>query len=175
MLLGEIHVVDGVDEISQFDTDEPEEVEIWQCPSEIRAHAHEGLMKQALADLKACGASWSWATAVRAFLLQGDASEEAGTITLESLQKCWDAEPICTSVVITFWQRYLCQLARNSPRHGVRQSELDLILSYMPLKADRALPGELMRALRSHKWDNIARVPFAASPGSHSLFRIQSY
>ncbi|CAE7883049.1 unnamed protein product [Symbiodinium sp. KB8] len=34
--------------------------------------------------------------------------------TLEGVKKCWESAPICTSVVINFWQRYLEKLACHS-------------------------------------------------------------
>jgi len=66
---------------------------------------------------------------------------------LRELQDCWDEAPICTSVVVVFWQQYLCMHAR-----ATGQQELDLILKWMPLKADRGLPGDLVNAMRRSGW-----------------------
>jgi hypothetical protein len=162
-VLGEI-ALDGT--LTEFDVSE--EVGIWRCPSELRELAHEGLMARALADVKSYGASWSWATAVRAFLLQGEltmpttcASDHAPSgepkTTLNEIQSCWSAEPICTTVIIAFWQRYLCYLANHEAQFN--GNALMMIFQYMPLKADRCLPGELVSALRSHKWENLTQVP----------------
>merc|ERR1719359_2541011 len=100
-------------------------------------------MRQALNDLKECDANWSWTTAVRAFLLEGAVSAENGfnglaaaDKALEDIQACWTAEPICTSVVITFWQRYLCHLVEHTACPSIGNGALAAILQYMPLKAD---------------------------------------
>jgi hypothetical protein len=189
-VLGDVmEKVNGNLEIAQCDSEMPEGVEIWRCPPELRKLENQKLMRRALNDLKASEASWSWTTAVRAFLLEGkveapvqDASSGSTACfdrTLEDIQACWTAEPICTSVVITFWQRYLCHLVAHTSLPGIGNNELAAVLQYMPLKADRALPGELLTALRSHNWENIARVPLAADPNAPllgpAMFRINSH
>jgi hypothetical protein len=162
-VLGEIAIDGALSEFIQDDT--PEQVEIWRCPADLRKSANKSLKAQALADLKACGASWSWATAVRAFMLKGEITSRAQKeSTIEDFQQCWTAEPICTTVVIAFWQRYLCHLAEHKARHGAADGALAMILRYMPLKADRALPSELLRALRSHQWEQIVQAPLVECP-----------
>jgi len=109
--------------------------------------------------MKAQQASWSWSTAVRAFLLPPGVMTNNSTSSpsLQEIQDCWKAEPICTSVVIAFWQRYMCKLAeRGYPFTDV--SAMELILKWMPLKADRVLPGELLNTLRLCKWGHIERL-----------------
>jgi hypothetical protein len=90
-------------------------------------------------------ASWSWGTAVRAFLLSADVSDG---VDLETIKKCWKSDPICTSVVISFWQRYMCKLADSIPDADA----MDWILEWMPIMADRALPGELMSKMEKCGW-----------------------
>lgn len=35
--------------------------------------------------------------------------------TFREFQKCWEKDPICTSVIVTFWQRYLAKLGQLRP------------------------------------------------------------
>jgi len=61
-------------------------------------------------------ASWSHVTVARAILTSAtltSLSESKPEQTLELVRSCWKREPICTSVVITFWQRYLCELGAD--------------------------------------------------------------
>lgn len=69
---------------------------------------------------------------------------------LERAKAGWHTAPICTSVPIAFWQRYLCQLSQN---FGLSKSEA--ILRWMPLAADRALPGDLVEGLRRCGWSKL--------------------
>merc|ERR1712070_1180888 len=105
-------------------------------------------MHEVLAEMKRCEANWSASTAARAFmqmawgsakLLPGRSSAEL----LEEIHSCWKMEPICTSVVVTFWQRYLCKLAMAATMsRGFHVDPAELVLKWMPLRADRVLPGE---------------------------------
>jgi hypothetical protein len=168
-ILGEAHEDGG---LIHFDSEVPEKVEIWRCPADLRrlARCTRDLMGEALDDLKGCVASWSFATAVRAFVLQGEVSMSARTVdtedadaTLQEILACWNAEPICTSVVICFWQRFLLHVAEQKPYLLFGSTALEVILQYMPLKADRVLPIELINTLRSHSWEHIDQVPFHKS------------
>lgn len=125
-----------------------EAVELWQSPSGLRSNIRSHLVSEVLSEMKASEQDWSFATAARA-VLQSAPVRARGRRShlLEELQTCWDTAPICTSIVIVFWQRYLCLLASEA---GHRQ--LDLILRCMPLKADRGLPGELIGAMRGCGW-----------------------
>merc|ERR1740130_2021381 len=103
-------------------------------------------MTQVLSDMKDNEASWSHFTAALAVLASAKLESAEGVQpeqTMEMVRGCWKREPICTSVVIIFWQRYLCELVAGS-----EQQALDLILRWMPLKADRGLPGDLLGAMR---------------------------
>lgn len=155
-LLGEISEQDV---ILKYEHDVPEILEFWQCPQELRAANRSDLMDQVLSEMKTQQASWSWSTAVRAFLLPPGLITNNSTIapSIQEIQDCWKAEPICTSVVIAFWQRYLCKLAeRGFP--FTNMTAFDMILQWMPLKADRVLPGELLNTLRLCKWGHIERL-----------------
>lgn len=132
---------------------EHEAVELWQSPTELRSQLRMDLMLKVLAEMKANEASWSSVTAMRAAI--SSARLTAGSSeTMETVRACWAREPICTSVVIVFWQRYLCEVCTEGSG-----DPLDLILKWMPLKADRGLPGDLLGAMRSVGWVTVAQVP----------------
>lgn len=101
-------------------------------------------------------ANWSWTTAARAVLRADDHLNECNDKgqLLQEIQDCWAMDPICTSVVIHFWQRCLCKLATimGNPRHGTKSKPVDLILHWLPLKADRSLPGILLDTMRRCGW-----------------------
>lgn len=123
-------------------------VEVWQAPAELRAQFRMDIMVQVVEDMKVNEASWSLSTAARAlFLLAGVGGRTDRSAVLQELQDCWMKEPICTSVVITFWQRYLCKLSAIT-----LQDPADLVIKWMPLKADRALPGELLGTMLRVGW-----------------------
>jgi len=150
MLLGELVTTDnGTLEFSQI---EDEAVEVWQSPAEIRSQLSMECIRDVLTDMVSCEASWSLTTAARAVFKSAKLSRRKDL--LGKVQGYWDSAPICTSVVIAFWQRYLCSFAR-----ATGQRETDLIMKWMPLKADRVLPGELLSTMRKCGWVNIRRVP----------------
>jgi len=140
----------GEDDGDLFKYDEPEEMHIWHCPSTFRGkqNFNVDIMHQVLGDMRANSCTWSWATAVRAFLLSGELAPDADVpITLKEIQASWQVEPICSSIVVTFWQRYLHRIAEIK-----HDDSLELIMKHMPLKADRVLPGELLQSLLSSGW-----------------------
>lgn len=125
-----------------------ETVEIWQSPPTMRSHCCSLLCSEVLCEMRASEQNWSFTTAARALLNAAQVHSGRNNVDLcEELKDCWDVAPICTSTVITFWQRYLCRLAT-----ATNQSQSDLMLRYMPIKADRALPGELACAMRRCGW-----------------------
>merc|ERR1719162_2204282 len=85
---------------------------------------------------------------------------------MDKIADYWKKEPICTSVVIIFWQRYLHKLA------GVVVSKVDsgkvepaeLIMRWMPLKADRVLPGDLLGTLTETGWVAMVQIPRIFQP-----------
>jgi len=149
---------------------EHETVELWQSPAELRSQIRIDLMAGVLSEMKENEASWSHVTVARAILssaqltVEGIPAEQA----MEMVRACWLREPICTSVVIIFWQRYLCELAcgfapeehqQSFSSESVAQQSLDLLLRWMPLKADRGLPGDLLGAMKSVGWVTVAQIP----------------
>jgi len=177
LLFGELPATDA-NEVFAIDE---QVVEVWQCPSELRALLTRDIVEKVLADMKACEASWSLKTAARAVLLSASHFHSAGkAAVLKEVRACWSAEPICTSVIITFWQRCLCQLAWAAESGGACSAlrspkgfshPTDLILRWMPLKADRGLPGELMQAMRSCGWKAVTKAPRRRRSGGFCFSR----
>jgi len=150
VLLGELVTTD--EHTLEFSQIDGEAVEVWQSPAELRSQLRMDCIDAVLADMVSCEASWSLTTAFRAVTRSAKLSRRRDL--LGKVQGYWESAPICTSVVTSFWQRYLCSYA-----HATGQRETDLILKWMPLKADRVLPGELIDTMRSCGWCNIKRVP----------------
>jgi len=145
VLVGELK---GDDDFTEY---EDAAVEFWRAPLTLRNAFRAEIMNKVINDMRECKVSWSLATAFRAVLRSAhidfstvrNLPEEQQVEILQELRECWTAEPICTSVVISFWQRYLCELA--AAHAGSRESlAAQLVLKWMPLKADRALPGDLL-------------------------------
>jgi hypothetical protein len=99
---------------------------------------------------------WSELTAVKAALMPASLDKNfEGLRALERLRASWDTQPICTSIVVMFWQRYLCKLApylKYADSPDAVKGALDLIHRWMPIQADRALPGDLLRVLNGTGW-----------------------
>jgi hypothetical protein len=158
LLVGEC---DGSEIIMNEDLDE---VHIWHSPPLFRGrNFRRDVMVQVLEEMRSNQQNWSWSTAVRAVLFSStisgriDASSDAGA-TMKEIQDSWQAEPICTSIVVIFWQRYLRFLASSE---GL--DPLQLILQVMPLRADRVLPGELFQAMLSRGW-SISQISTPSGP-----------
>jgi len=91
-------------------------VELWQSPGDVRAALRADLINNVVAGLAASRACWSAATAFRAIVMSSGPVEKPTAVeTLQEIQSCWCKPPICTSLVITFWQQYLCLLAAMHP------------------------------------------------------------
>lgn len=143
-------------------------VDLFRSPPQLRALLRPYLVEEVLNVMRSgYQGSWSWSTAVRAYLFSAEMSARAphkqiGAI-MESLEKSWAADPICTSVVIVFWQRYLCAFSEEANRTGTDtgdaiDSAINRIYQFMPLKADRSLPGELMLTMQQHGWHILSEV-----------------
>jgi len=133
-----------------------EAVEVWQSPKDLRHELRPEAIAQVLAEMtEGEQQSWSFATAARAVFMSAGVPHALNKEQLmEQIRAAWAAEPICTSVVISFWQRYLCKVAQSK-----LSSPVDPILRWMPLRADRVLPGDLLRAMQSSGWVHLSRVP----------------
>lgn len=150
VILGElVYTNENTLEFSRIDE---EAMEVWQSPAEIRSQLRMDCIRDVLTDMVSSEASWSLTTAARAVFKSAKLSRRRDL--LGKVQGYWESAPICTSVVISFWQRYLCSLAR-----ATGQREADLILRWMPLKADRVLPGELISTMHKCGWGKVTRAP----------------
>jgi hypothetical protein len=116
--------------------------------------------------MKKLEASWSMATAMRAVFMSAkmDVCTD-DTQLMKDIQSSWGAEPICTSVVIVFWQRYLTKLAQSTSvvdgQCATAQADskaVELIRQVMPVKSDRGLPGDLQSAMTSCGWSQLENV-----------------
>lgn len=126
-----------------------EPLQIWRSPSEIRAKVSSMSVCQVLTDMQACEQNWSLTTAAKAALMSASVlGRKRDDSLLEELSACWQQAPICTSIVVIFWQRLLGRIAIQ-----FHDDHLDLILKWLPLKADRGLPGEVLAALDHCGWD----------------------
>lgn len=140
---------------------EHEVVEIWQSPFEIRSSLRPDLMFECVQQMYNFEQRWSEFTAMRAVFKSARIFREDSSESLTKTQACWTQKPICTSVAVTFWQRYFCKLAELQ---GPTVDAWDLILRWMPLKADRVLPGDLTSVLREVGWACITNIPCIFRP-----------
>eukprot|EP00427_Karlodinium_veneficum_P024813 CAMPEP_0169119356 /NCGR_PEP_ID=MMETSP1015-20121227/31511_1 /TAXON_ID=342587 /ORGANISM="Karlodinium micrum, Strain CCMP2283" /LENGTH=334 /DNA_ID=CAMNT_0009182227 /DNA_START=208 /DNA_END=1212 /DNA_ORIENTATION=+ len=156
--------------LMKFDNREP--IEVFQSPAKLRNHLREHIVDGVLAEMRCDQTSWSWSTAIRAFLLSADMPTDGENSLdggMQAIEECWHQAPICTSLVIVFWQRYLCSLAEecNETRrldHGQPEiNALDWIHEFIPLKSDRALPGDLLSTLYQCGWNLITNVSQAVT------------
>lgn len=143
---------------SELSSVDMESVQIWQSPKALRDHMNQEIVEAVLGDMIAHDGDWSYVTAARALVLSGDCCcSETSAALLHEAKACWQSAPICTSVAIVFWQRYLCKFGRRCRTNSCDPA--DLIRNYMPLKADRTLPGTLQQVLRQCQWRIRERIP----------------
>eukprot|EP00747_Dinoflagellata_sp_TGD_P029531 gnl/TRDRNA2_/TRDRNA2_133963_c0_seq1.p1 gnl/TRDRNA2_/TRDRNA2_133963_c0~~gnl/TRDRNA2_/TRDRNA2_133963_c0_seq1.p1 ORF type:complete len:341 (+),score=46.14 gnl/TRDRNA2_/TRDRNA2_133963_c0_seq1:75-1097(+) len=152
--------------------DNMEYVEIWTSPAELRAQVRHDLVAHVRNEMHAhTVGNWSPTTAFRAVFMTANLfsnSVKQPSSLLEEIKDCWEAEPICTSVIVIFWQRFLCRLAAETSQHAAH-----LIMRWMPTKADRALPGDLLHTMRACGWkmvnsiQGVRTLPFSP-PTTHS-------
>jgi len=158
---------EGRDQYFRFE--QSVKVEIWQCPPSLRQGFRIDIMGKVLDQMMQHEGNWSWTTAVRAFFFSAHVPHSARRASqMEDIQQAWTSDPICSSLVVVFWQRYLCELAAffnataspRSPRpHAKEVHAMDLIMQYMPLKSDRALPGDLAHTLPQCDWVLVTCLP----------------
>lgn len=210
---------------------EVETVELWQSPEPLRSDLRVDLMHEVLSDMRLTQANWSATTAARAVLRSAAWTLDKDRDPLQTMSQVmasWESKPICTSVAISFWQRYLHRVAAARASAGathfsagervfyfsqsmkdwvdavvvnahrdaagavvcydldIKQGALpenirrtvslvpfgraasdayavELILSYMPIQADRGLPGDLTKAMADCGWVAVTQVPFVFS------------
>jgi len=133
------------DDLSKVDS---EAVQVWQSPPYLRQRVKPELVREILDEMNVHNAGWSLATAARALLMSGKRCDDniQRSSVVNVAKSCWQTKPICTSVVIVFWQRFLCKF-----EPGTRGAAA-LIKKWMPLKADCTLPSTLQAVLRDCGW-----------------------
>jgi hypothetical protein len=142
---------------------EGDEIEAFQSPSDLRqlinsCEHRADLLSEVLAEMMKDmrHSKWSELTAVKAALMSSalDRNYE-GMKALQQVHESWDESPICTTVVIAFWQRYLCKLApyvHFGHSQEATKRAVDLIHRWMPIRADRSLPGDLVKVMEETGW-----------------------
>lgn len=157
LMLGEL-TDEGV--LTEYETGV--EAELWRAPTELRAAFRGEVMAEALAEMREHQADWSLTTAARALMRSADVStRDDPEEVYQELQDCWLEAPICTSVVIIFWQRYLQLLSDRTG--GGDTAAAATLLRWMPLKADRALPGVLLSSMLRCGWSMAVCGPLPPS------------
>mmetsp|Transcript_45764 Transcript_45764/g.106264 ORF Transcript_45764/g.106264 Transcript_45764/m.106264 type:complete len:1046 (+) Transcript_45764:60-3197(+) len=122
-------------------------VQLWQSPPILRNYMNPMLATQVVQEMAASTSDWSWVSGIRAMFMN-PVLEMASDIIAE-VKEYWHKAPICTSVVIVFWQRYLCKAAEVG---GHPWTAADMIRNFMPLKADRTLPTDLLATMSRSGW-----------------------
>jgi len=134
-----------------------DELELWQSPAQLRSKLTGHITAVVLQDMDRDWANWSWSTAFRAANPLQDhklnTEYDNPSELLFEVEQCWEREPICTSVIITFWQRCLLALADSDVEAA------KLISKWMPLKADRSLPGALTECMKNRHWNRLQKPP----------------
>lgn len=144
---GRLQLVAEVSNV-EFSHIDREEVHVWQSPRELRSQLRVDLFNQALTEIAEQMSDWSFTTAARAVLLPAsDFHSDDKKQQLKEIKSSWAASPICTSVVVGLWQRYLCLFAKE-----MGWSACDVVTKWMPLKADRTLPGDLTNIMQECGW-----------------------
>jgi len=159
LLVGELSL-----ECHEFSMLDPEAVDVWQSPPVLRKNIRFDLIEMVVADMKVHEADWSMATAAKALLTQAsDLRRSRNGKEMQEMKEGWCMDPICTSVVVIFWQRYLFKLAQDATLQQdaglLKVNAAKLILQWMPLKADGVLPGVLTKVMRDCGW-----IPKTISP-----------
>lgn len=131
-----------------------ERIEVWQSPQRFRSDLRVDFMADVVEEMRGRSSSWSITTAARAIFYSAAAFNNTNrALLLDELRACWGKDPICTSVIIVFWQMYLCKIAEETGQRAI-----DYIMQLMPLKSDRVLPGELLSSMKLCGWTNTCRV-----------------
>jgi len=150
-------VAEFKEDSSELDLIDNSSVELWSCPSSLRSRISTEDVVTVAEEMKSTEKNWSYITAARAVLrsaaLPATRPGRAQMALLKEVKECWEQPPICTSIVVIFWQRLLCRIAKASS-----QSSMDLIRRWMPLKADRGLPGDLIDTMRKCGWTHVRHL-----------------
>jgi len=119
------------------------------------------VFKKALAEGGKESKCWSKTTALRAVLTtfggqrhsldpeKYDGPESRAEL-MAMLTESWKARPICPSVAIMVWQRYLVMVSGNGPDR--LDTAAKHVLRWMPLRCDRTSPSAMLKVLSTCGW-----------------------
>eukprot|EP00442_Polarella_glacialis_P020347 CAMPEP_0115163930 /NCGR_PEP_ID=MMETSP0227-20121206/72767_1 /TAXON_ID=89957 /ORGANISM="Polarella glacialis, Strain CCMP 1383" /LENGTH=251 /DNA_ID=CAMNT_0002576259 /DNA_START=46 /DNA_END=797 /DNA_ORIENTATION=+ len=119
------------------------------------------VFKQALEEGGKVSKCWSKTTALRAVLTtfggqrhsldpeKYDGPESRAEL-MAMLTESWKARPICPSVAIMVWQRYLVMVSGNGPDR--LDTAAKHVLRWMPLRCDRTSPSAMLKVLSTCGW-----------------------
>jgi hypothetical protein len=157
---GKLRIFGEIDPNGDLAFTEDEAFELWQSPWKLRRALQPELMAEVVEEMLLSNGSWSMTTAARAIFRSASSfSSVDKDELLKEIMACWSVDPICTSVVVLFWQRYACKLIsviNSLPVVPIHPS--DLIMISMPVKADRCLPGDILRAMKDCGWTMISSI-----------------
>jgi len=116
------------------------------------------IFRKIVHELEIVSKAWSISTCTKAFLSrmfftwQGGINpenyktEKAKEDLMESLQNSWVIAPICASVPVKVWQRYIQETSVDTV------AAADLILSNMPLHCQCVVPSIMIKRLSEEGW-----------------------
>jgi hypothetical protein len=166
---GKLYLIGEINQHGELcSTEEDGMFEVWQSPAELRTGLRTDFMRDVVEEMIMHSSSWSIATAARAIFRDAAFDPDADKDQMMAeVEACWSVDPICTSIVIIFWQRYICKLVSHLNAGAYASNPLhpcDLVMKFMPLKADRGLPGDLAEVMREHGWTNVTKMDKAHHP-----------
>jgi hypothetical protein len=116
---------------------------------------------------------WSLRTAVRSYLRKAELRQSKYTSDRRKeklsreLSALWRKRPICSTIPPRVWQKYLLKVAYVSGAANPEIAWAESVLRTMPVKDDRVLPTDLVRALMgTGLW---SRLDFEKGPPEHRV------
>ncbi|CAK0807997.1 unnamed protein product, partial [Prorocentrum cordatum] len=83
------------------------------------------------------------------------------------LSATWRKRPICSTIPPRVWQKYLLKVSYQSGVANPEAAWAGSVLETMPVKDDRVLPSDLVKALTgTGRW---SRLDFVGGPPAHRL------
>lgn len=122
--------------------------DLWQSPLELRRSLRLDLMAQVFDDIRFCQ----------------QPNDQDVSQTLASQQRSMRSS---VYVIVIFWQRYLRKLAETVNSNGVAdcsEQPIDLILRWMPARADCVVLGELLDSMKRTGWICMTCIPRLFTP-----------
>jgi hypothetical protein len=118
------------------------------------------MFRQSVEECAVGSKAWSLKTAAKGMTRRRKATyvmndskypdPESRVELLDEIHKRWQGKPICTSVIIMVWQRYLEMAAGGGP--DAPDLAAQYILRFMPLWSDSTLPSGLLKELSMCNW-----------------------